>query len=84
MSRNRCGARLDEMSQMRIDWMLLYGLDAEPARVGDLISADAGGLPAYRVVALDGGLAHLRDEEHSREEISPLSRFRWKARPSAS
>jgi hypothetical protein len=69
---------------MRIDWRLLDGQGAEPARVGDLISADAGGLPTYRVVALDGGLARLRDEEHSREEISPLSRFRWKACPTAS
>jgi len=72
------------MNRMRIDWMLLNGLGAEPVEVGDLVSADAGGLPTYRVVALDGGLARLRDEEHSREEISPLSRFRWKACPSAS
>ena len=69
---------------MRIDWMLLNGLNGSAAEVGDLVSADAGGLPTYRVVALDGDLARLRDEEHSREEISPLSRFRWKACPSAS
>ncbi len=69
---------------MRIDWMLLNSLDGAAAEVGDLVSADAGGLPTYRVVALEGGLARLRDEEHSREEISPLSRFRWKACPSAS
>ena len=69
---------------MRIDWMLLNGLDAEPAQVGDLVSAAAGGMPTYRVVALDGELARLRDEQHAREEISPLSRFRWKACPSAS
>jgi len=66
---------------MRIDWMLLKGLGAE---VGDLVSADAGGMPTYRVVAVDGDVARLRDEEHSREEISPLSRFRWKACPLAS
>jgi hypothetical protein len=72
------------MSRMRIDWMLLNGLDAEPAQVGDLVSADAGGMPTYRVVAVDGDLARLLDAEHSREEISPLSRFRWKACPSAS
>jgi len=72
------------MSQMRIDWMLLNGLNGAAAEVGDLVSADAGGLPTYRVVALDGDIARLRDEEHSREEISPLSRFRWKACPSAS
>ncbi len=69
---------------MRIDWMLLNSLNGTAAEVGDLVSADAGGLPTYRVVALDGDIARLRDEEHSREEISPLSRFRWKACPSAS
>ncbi len=71
------------LSAMRIDWMLLNGLGGAGAEVGDRVSADAGGLPTYRIVALDGGLARLRDEEHSREEISPLSRFRWKACPSA-
>jgi len=69
---------------MRIDWMLLNALGAAPAEVGDLVSADAGGLPTYRIVALDGDVARLRDEEHSREEISPLSRFRWKACPARS
>ncbi len=69
---------------MRIDWILLNGLARDGAQVGDLVSADAGGLPTYRILALDGDLARLRDEEHAREEISPLSRFRWKACPSAS
>jgi hypothetical protein len=68
---------------MRIDWILLNGLNRDGAEVGDLVSADAGGLPTYRILALEDGLARLRDEEHSREEISPLSRFRWKACPSA-
>jgi len=76
--RDARGWGLDEMSEMRIDWMLLKGLGVE---VGDLVSADAGGMPTYRVVALDGDVARLRDEEHSCEEISPLSRFCWKARP---
>jgi len=71
---------------MRINWTLLNDNDGAPdgLRVGDLVSRDAGGLPTYRILELDGGLARLRDEEHSREEISPLSRFRWKACPSAS
>ena len=69
---------------MRIDWILLNGLSRDDPQVGDLVSADAGGLPTYRILALEGDLARLRDEEHSREEISPLSRFRWKACPSAS
>jgi hypothetical protein len=69
---------------MRIDWILLNGLTRDTAQVGDLVCADAGGLPTYRILALDGEVARLRNEEHSREEISPLSRFRWKACPSAS
>jgi hypothetical protein len=69
---------------MRIDWILLNGLARDNAQVGDLVSADAGGLPTYRILELDGDIARLRDEAHAREEISPLSRFRWKACPSAS
>jgi hypothetical protein len=69
---------------MRIDWILLNGLTRDTAQVGDLVSADAGGMPTYRILELDGDVARLRDEAHACEEISPLSRFRWRACPPAS
>ena len=72
------------MRAMRIDWILLNGLTRETAQVGDLVSADAGGMPTYRILALDGDVARVRDEAHACEEISPISRFRWKAGSSAS
>jgi hypothetical protein len=43
------------------------------------VSAEAGGLPVYRVLKLEDGRAWLRDEEHNADMISPLGRFRWKA-----
>ena len=68
---------------MRVDWILLDTDFPGAVRVGDLVSAEAGGLPTYRVLALKDGRAWLRDEEHSADMISPLGRFRWKAAPAA-
>ena len=68
---------------MRVDWLFVAG-DAEAMiQVGDRVSAEAGGLPTYRVLALEDGRAWLRDEEHSADMISPIGRFRWKAAPAA-
>jgi hypothetical protein len=64
---------------MRIDWVFVAGEAYESVHVGDLVSAEAGGLPVYRVLKLEDGRAWLRDEEHSADMISPLGRFRWKA-----
>jgi hypothetical protein len=46
--------------------------------VGDLVSADAGGLPIYRVAALDTHRAWLRDETTGRDHVAPLSALHWK------
>ncbi len=62
---------------MRMNWIALKQPDA--IQVGDLVSADAGGLPLYRVLAAENGQARLRDEQRQSECVSPLSRFRWKA-----
>ena len=68
---------------MRVDWLFVAGDAAALIQVGDLVSAEAGGLPTYRVLSLEDGRAWLRDEEHSADMISPIGRFRWKAAPSA-
>ena len=63
-----------------IDWILVDHAAREPVQVGDLVCADAGGMPAYRVMALDDTRAWLRDTDHPFDWILPLSSFQWKAR----
>jgi hypothetical protein len=57
-----------------IEWVLLGN---EAVKAGDLVSADAGGMPIYRVVAVEGGQAWLEGDRAVRK--MPLARFRWKA-----
>jgi hypothetical protein len=47
-------------------------------QIGDLVSSDAGGLPIYRVLALQDQRTWLRDERSGRDHIAPLSSLRWK------
>ena len=61
-----------------VDWVLLNGSDV---RVGDVVSADAGGMPTYQVMALENGQAWVRDGEHDLVWVLPLSVFHWKASP---
>jgi hypothetical protein len=63
------------------DWILLDDATGQVARVGDLISADACGLPVYRVLALAERRAWLRDNRDGSDHIQPLGLFRWKAVP---
>jgi hypothetical protein len=58
-----------------VDWVL-----SNPAEVhvGDVVSADAGGMPTYRVVAIDQDEAVLEDERHAAVRAR-LERFPWKA-----
>jgi hypothetical protein len=59
-----------------VDWVLL---DTSALKVGDLVSADAGGMPTYRVVALEQGRAWLRDADHDFVWVLPVSVFHWTA-----
>ena len=63
-----------------IDWVLVDHASREPIQVGDLVCTDAGGMPTYRVMALDSDRAWLRDDHHPFDWILPLSSFQWKAR----
>lgn len=60
-----------------VDWVLS---EQDDVRVGDVVSADAGGMPIYRVMALANGKVVLRDEQHSATLQAPLEQFPWKAR----
>ena len=61
------------------EWVLVDHAGREPVRVGDLVCADAGGMPTYRVMAIDNGRAWLRDDEHPFDWILPVATFQWKA-----
>jgi hypothetical protein len=59
-----------------VDWVLS---SQDDVHVGDVVSADAGGMPIYTVVAIDPeGEALLEDEFHAAVR-APLDRFPWKA-----
>lgn len=67
------------MTQTRtLAWSLL-DTAAAPAQVGEWVSLDAGGMPIYRIEALEDGLAWLRDDTHAQPLRLPLSQFCWKA-----
>jgi hypothetical protein len=58
-----------------LDWI---PLDREPVAVGDLVSAEAGGLPIYRVVALDEGRAWVATRQGAPARAMSLDGFRWR------
>jgi hypothetical protein len=60
-----------------VDWVFLD--KTAPVRIGDLVSADAGGMPTYRVVGLEEDRAWLRDSDHDQVWEMPLAAFHWKA-----
>jgi hypothetical protein len=64
-----------------IDWVYLNAASEAEVRVGELISAEAGGLPIYRVMALRGGRAWLKDLEDDTDRVTLLASFHWKAVP---
>ena len=45
---------------------------------GALISAEAGGLPIYRVMSVSDGRAWLRDAIDGSDRVTPLSHFHWR------
>ena len=65
-----------------LDWALLDHSAKMPVEVGDLVSADAGGMPIYRVLRLDDGRAWVATREGAPARAMPLDGFRWKGRGS--
>lgn len=58
-----------------LQWVLS---SQDDVHVGDVVSADAGGMPIYKVMAILGRDALLEDEQHAPVR-APLDRFPWKA-----
>lgn len=67
----------------QIDWVYLNLANESDVHVGELISAEAGGLPIYRVMSLSNGRAWLKDLDDGSDRVTPLSAFHWKAMPIA-
>jgi hypothetical protein len=63
---------------MRVEWVLLDEAAKAQVRAGDLVSAEAGGAPTWRVVRLADGRAWVRDDVSRMDYIAPLSQFHWK------
>jgi hypothetical protein len=62
-----------------MDWTPLDLSAPEPVKAGDLVSADAGGLPIYRVMAVEGGRAWVAARPGAPARAAPLDAFRWRA-----
>ena len=62
-----------------IDWVYLNLANLAEVGVGELISAEAGGLPIYRVMAYTNGRAWLRDVDSGADRVTPIRDFHWKA-----
>lgn len=67
------------MSARTVDWTPLDLSAPEPVRTGDLVSADAGGLPIYCIMALEEGRAWVATRPGAPARIVPLDLFRWRA-----
>lgn len=63
-----------------IEWQYLDSPAVGAVRVGELVSAAAGGLPIYKVMALSAGRAWLHDAQSGADRVMPLTHFHWKAR----
>ena len=62
-----------------LDWAPLDHTAARPVEVGDLVSADAGGMPIYRVMAFEEGRAWVATATGAPARAVPLDSFRWRA-----
>ncbi len=64
-----------------VQWVLLDHAAQPPVQVGDIVSADAGGMPIYRVTALTPDRIRLEDERRTVVELNSLGAFRWRGAP---
>ena len=56
-------------------WM---AIDRSGVQAGDMVSAEAGGLPIYRVLAQEGLNVRLQDQLSGRDHLAPLACLHWK------
>lgn len=73
-----------DMTLPRIEWIHLDCAAPDALSIGDVVSAAAGGLPTYRVVAIEEKTAWVRDETHADVRALPIDRLHWKISASVS
>lgn len=61
-----------------VDWTPLDHAAKDPVRVGDVVSAEAGGMPIYRVMAFEEGRAWVATAQGAPARAMPLDGFRWR------
>ena len=61
-----------------LDWVPLDHAAREPVKIGDLVSADAGGLPIYWITGLEDGRAWVATRPGAPARVMPLEGFRWR------
>jgi hypothetical protein len=66
------------MTGSAIEWIHLDLAAPDALRVGDVVSAAAGGLPTYRIVALAEQEAWVHDDDHAAIRLLPINRMHWK------
>ena len=67
------------MDVAQIDWLYLHEDDERSVRVGEIVSADAGGMPIYRVMSRADGRAWLKNVADGSDCLMPLRAFHWRA-----
>jgi hypothetical protein len=67
---------------VNVEWSLISRSSQTPAIApGDLVSAEAGGLPIYEVLDVADGCARLRDQQGRLDRVMPTGALRWRLRP---
>jgi len=64
-----------------LDWVFLNTATGGGVGIGELISAEAGGLPIYKVMSVRNGRAWLKDIDDGSDRVTLLEAFHWKAVP---
>jgi hypothetical protein len=65
------------MAMNEIEWRLIDPAATAPLAIGDLVSAEAGGLPVYEVLSIGDGRVWLRDQQGGRDHIMPTGALHW-------
>ena len=61
-----------------VEWSFVDRESPAPIRSGDLVSAEAGGLPIYEVMEIDGARLWLREALTNRDCVAPTASMRWR------
>ena len=67
------------MDVAQIDWLYLHEDDERSVRVGEFVSAEAGGMPIYSVMSCADGRAWLKNIDDGSDHLMPLRAFHWRA-----